>query len=315
MSSLNSAASSDPTITGVSQDDIYNELDLDVVQDIDLDEGISLDEDEGEPASSEEQPVEAASDLGKYRLEIDGEEREFSADEMQELYRGYLRQEDYTRKTQQMSEWYKQNEERIRAVQVLDQWMHTYPDRAQMFHKLLFEPDAVMPQQQQYTTRQVDPEDVLQVVDYPDQYQQQLQQQQHQQQLQQWWQQVHHAQEIQRQYEDLQLDYALKQLKASEGDFDETSLLHYMHVNQVYNPAVALHALRGQAGGQSRPTASPAPTQVPTQQVRPAGVVESSRSRGTRGIQAAQSSGQKEGPVRTKNWDEAHRMALQDFGD
>lgn len=327
MTKVNAAVQEELAITGAqfNENDVLQEFEgmEDVEVDEPFEEGSESVEDILGPASSESSEELATETPQLYTMEIDGEEREFTVDELNEMYRGYQRQEDYTRKTQQMAEWYRQNEDRLRAVEILDMWMQTYPDKAAEFHNLLFgatgQPQEQVqpqpqPQYQQPVQQEVIPENYAEWERYLQQQQpvqQQPQQQQYTpQQMQMWWGQVRQAQEIQKQREDLELDYALRDLHTRLGDYDEDALLHYMHINKVYNPEVALHALRGStaASHAAQPVRS---SQVATPR---RAVVEASRTSGARGVKATMPS-KAQGPVRTRDWDEAHKLALAEYGD
>lgn len=303
MSDLNNAAalSDDSEITGASPTDrAYNEVESEGYEVFDTSEYEPIYEEDG-PASSGDEPAEAQVEIPRFRVEFDGEEREFTPDEIREMYNQRMLQEDYTRKTQQMAEWYRQNEERIRAVQVLDMWMQTYPEKAAKFHSLLFDQQEAVEAEDQYA------EEELPSAYMPNAYDQQVQNQQNWQQAQQWFHAAQQAQALQAQREDLELDYHLSTLRKQVGDFDEQALLHYMHTNQVYNPQVAYHALRGIQTYQAAPQPAPQPS-------APTAVVESSKTRGSRGVRAA-TAGNEEGPVKTKNWDHALKLAMREFGD
>jgi len=86
--------------------------------------------DEDEDVQEEEEEVEAAPDL--YKVIIDGEEIEVSLDELQ---KGYSRQSDYTRKTQQLAQQRKEAEalqqdyaQRVQQLNQFAQQIQQQPD-------------------------------------------------------------------------------------------------------------------------------------------------------------------------------------------
>jgi hypothetical protein len=65
-----------------------------------LNEEDSPEQEEEQPEQEEEEPQQETQEEPKYKVKVDGQEVEVT---QEELLRGYMRQSDYTRKTQQLA--------------------------------------------------------------------------------------------------------------------------------------------------------------------------------------------------------------------
>jgi len=65
-----------------------------------LNEEDSTEQEEEQPEQEEEEPQQETQEEPKYKVKVDGQEVEVT---QEELLRGYMRQSDYTRKTQQLA--------------------------------------------------------------------------------------------------------------------------------------------------------------------------------------------------------------------
>ena len=83
-----------------------------------LNEQDSPEQEEEQPEQEEEEPQQETQEEPKYKVKVDGQEVEVT---QEELLRGYMRQSDYTRKTQQLAEQRQQIEQLYAQRQVQPQ--------------------------------------------------------------------------------------------------------------------------------------------------------------------------------------------------
>ena len=98
-------------------------------------ESTEADEEESEEAEEEEEESESDEEVEEpdiYTVKVDGEDIEVPLDE---LIKGYSRQSDYTKKTQELSEYRKQVDEALSAsqqeIELTNQFRQQYVDAAQ----------------------------------------------------------------------------------------------------------------------------------------------------------------------------------------
>jgi hypothetical protein len=259
------------------------------------------------PTSSPAEEVAHTPDT--YVVEIDGQPREFSSDELAEIYRGYLRNDDYTRKAQELSEWYRVNEARVQAVEALDTWMQSFPDKAAKFQELLMgldedvdpDPESLLEAERQRYLQQYS--DSPQGVEQEAQYDPDQDRMARAQQMQEWWRRNLMARQLQAQQEDLQLANALNYVRQTRGDFDERELLGFMQRYQVNDPITAYDAIARQ---RAYARAAQQAASRPVQQAR----VESSTSRG--GVRGVKANTEPEMVSIPDSWEEAAKLAAAD---
>lgn len=280
----------------------------------------TVDEPSDEPAGAAEEVAQEQAPDNLIRFQFEDKLYEYTPDQMKELHNGYLRQSDYTRKTQYLTDWYQRHQEELEAFRALNQWMQLNPDGAKGIHSIIFGGQQQAPTQQPQMPPQSG-QTVDQLLEQQAQQPQTPQPDLYQQQLLQYMQVQQQELEEQRRWrEDMELDRRINMARQKYGNFDlqtEENILRWMDYLHTDNPEHAILRMyqeyqmqQAPSLPQGRPVSQPAQAQTVRQPQQPAPRIESGRRSGVRGVAANR-------PARVKpakSYEEAARRALEEWG-